>query len=563
MDPRAEHNSLTSGLADAYPVLGLARSWHRSQRGQPMDFTTQPFLVPLYANIEALETASFCKGVQTGITEMFIVYMLHAAGWRGKITAYITAQDSARNRLVSNRIDPILEDVPAYAKRTPGGQEAKSKSGSDNLAQKKFGAGTMFFFGSGTRSNFVELSCDIAIVDEYDLCNGDNIVMVPDRIKVSTCGQLFYIGNPEVASDGIHKRWLDGSQARWLHRCACCGFRQPLDWEINIVMRADDGRWVPRDQARANDASSGDIRPVCRHCNQPWELGTSTGNIWHATEPTKAPSFHIAGLDVLNRRGEQTMRAAYAEFVSAQGSMLKLTAFYRARLGWPYELGAQRITTAMIEAATDKDREQDLNGYAPDYEVKDTDPTRIMGVDVGSLLNFTISNVGTTDGSDYVRSAIRVGTVKDFDDLLDYVIRYKVNVCAIDANPETRKAKEFMQAAKAYGCSVWLVDYAGAAKVGRDEISMRPRYDEHKVSCDRTQLLDATLDEVAAGKRRFPADIMAVTDFAEQMRAPVRKLNDTGDRMIWDEGANPDHYRHADAYERIALEMHKRGGRTL
>jgi hypothetical protein len=44
------------------------------------------------------------------------------------------------------------------------------------------------------------------------------------------------------------------------------------------------------------------------------------------------------------------------------------------------------------------------------------------------------------------------------------------------------------------------------------------------------------------------------------MRASQRILNEAGTRYIWEEGSKPDHYRFADAYDRIAGDLLKGGG---
>jgi len=72
---------------------------------------------------------------------------------------------------------------------------------------------------------------------------------------------------------------------------------------------------------------------------------------------------------------------------------------------------------------------------------------------------------------------------------------------------------------------------------------------------------DTTMGEIAQGTRVFPCDADMALGFCDQMRAPVRMLSERGDRFIWSEGSDPDHYRFADAYDRVAQEISNRGGR--
>ena len=109
-------------------------------------------------------------------------------------------------------------------------------------------------------------------------------------------------------------------------------------------------------------------------------------------------------------------------------------------------------------------------------------------------------------------------------------------------------------------CEVWLCRFHPTPRVGQEAFGLRIEWQERVVHVDRTQLLDTTLDELNIGERTLPSDAGTVLGFMEQMRAPVRVLDEARQRYIWSEGDDPDHFRFADAYERVALEMHDRGG---
>ena len=69
-----------------------------------------------------------------------------------------------------------------------------------------------------------------------------------------------------------------------------------------------------------------------------------------------------------------------------------------------------------------------------------------------------------------------------------------------------------------------------------------------------------TFDEIRDGRRVFPEDIQTVLGWSQQMRAPVRVLNENKSRIIWTEGKSPDHYRLAGIYDRIAYDVNEAGG---
>ena len=72
---------------------------------------------------------------------------------------------------------------------------------------------------------------------------------------------------------------------------------------------------------------------------------------------------------------------------------------------------------------------------------------------------------------------------------------------------------------------------------------------------DRTQIMDATFEEIVGVKRSIPVDAFNSLGFVQQMTAPVRVLDSEKGRIRWEEGSQPDHYRLADVYDRLAFDL--------
>ena len=72
---------------------------------------------------------------------------------------------------------------------------------------------------------------------------------------------------------------------------------------------------------------------------------------------------------------------------------------------------------------------------------------------------------------------------------------------------------------------------------------------------DRTQIMDVTFDEIVNERMSMPSDVFTILGFIDQMRAPVRVLNQEKSRVEWVEGSSADHYRFACVYDRIAFDM--------
>lgn len=559
------HTGMCGSLHSEYPLMGIARAFHRNRRGDPISFKEKPYLIPLYTCLLNMERADFCKGVQTGISELFIQLMLYEAGWQDRIVAYVLPTFGSSGRFVADRVDPLLSSVPAYAARVPGGEEGIQSGSKGNLKRKRFGRnGALLFLGSNSDSDFSEFSADLGIIDELDECDEGNISKMPDRLRESKFPQLLRVSNPGIAGRGIHKAWKDGSRARYHHQCTRCGERQYLDWFVNFVRRIDDGTWVPRDSYRWANPNEGDLRPVCRRCKDPW-TPVVQGGLWIAESPGKTPSFHMSRLDILPPAKGSPIRVYFAEWLLAQTNPALLSAFWRGTLGWPHEGTGQRISEEMLEMASLRQLPNDTNPDPEIYKKK----TVIMGVDVGSVLNVWIDELEDGiknkdgEGDDYRRRSRYICAVLQFEDLHRLIKEYAVQVLVIDAAPETRKAKEIRDHYAGSEVQVWLCRFHPQARIGKAAFGLKMEHVEHVITVDRTQLLDCTFDEIRTGSHSMPLDYSTISGLSDQLKAPVRKLDAHSQRYVWEEGNDPDHYRFADAYARVAQEIYDRSGRVF
>jgi len=547
-------------LKGDYPLIELAATTHRNLRREPMSFRDKPSLVEMYADFPTLDGADIQKAVQTGLSELITLLHLHAAGWKSRIAALVMPTHDLRNRFVQSRIDPLLDGIPSYRDRAGGVlRERGRKKAAENLKVKRFGDGMLLFLGANSPGDFVEFSTDIITIDEFDRCltRGErNVAKARDRLRHSPYPQMFRVGNPSIPRFGISEAFNAGDRRQFHWRCDHCGERQPLDWFANFVRREDDGRWALRDRSRAADLvadpTGPDIRPTCRRCEEPFNR-IAAGAAWIAASPGRRRSYRMSRLDDLSDRIYQLWTE---EWVPAQRSKIKLAAFYSSVLGLPYEDAAAKLTHGALKAC--------CTGEMNDWDggEKYADELVVMGVDVGAVLNVTVDVIHYDEDlkSTYRRAAF-ICAVSSFAALRDIIKRYQVSVCVIDSKPETRKARELKEWAlnDHPDCIVWLCDFFPTERVGADEYGLRVDYQAQVIRADRTQLLDATHEEIVQGRRVLPSDSDLIPDFFDQMQAPVRMLSPKGNRFIWSKGP-PDHYRFSDSYSRLASDMANSGG---
>lgn len=535
------YRSVLSSTASLAPLLGLALRAHTNTRGEPMRFRDRPYLVELYRDLPTLDGVDVCKGVQTGVSELLLLFALERSGWAGRIAAYVLPTYSVRDRFVQRRVNPLLHSVPEYRERL-GGAERGGKAG--NLKLKRFGPGAILFLGSNTPTDFVEFTADVLIVDEFDQCDPANLAKARDRLRASERPQFIRIGNPTLPATGIAGVYDRSDRRRWFSRCSRCSEWQSIGWLSHIVDRDDSGRWRLRDP---------DGLPVCERCGRGFERGEKIGS-WVAEHPDRERrGYRMSRLDALS----EDYSALFGEWTEAQGDSAALAAFYTSILGEPFEFSGARITHEMLATAA--------VGEPLDYAGGDEYAERVvtMGVDVGSVLNVSISIIeeDEQDGEvRVIRRAVFVGAFRTFAEVSDAIRRYRVSVCVIDAMPETRKAKEIRDEFLGGSAQVWLCRFAPTARVGTHPYGLRQDWREQVVTVDRTQVFDTCFDDLREGRREWPDDVFTVLGWREQMRAPVRVLNEARSRIVWTEGSAPDHYRLADVYDRIAFDLAASGG---
>lgn len=555
-----QYRGTIAALTEMHPLLRIGLVHHQNTRGQPLSFRDKPYLIEMYTDMPNLDNVVIRKAVQTGVSELCIQLALERSGWAGRIVAYVLPTYSIRDRFVQKRINPLLQHVPAYTERS-GGLSTRRKRAKGNLKLKEFGEGSMMFLGSNTPGDFLEFSADMLIIDEFDQCDPGNLAKARDRLRASPYPQEVRLGNPSLPRVGVSKLYDDSDARKWFFKCSHCNHRQSLDWFAQVIRQNDEGVWVPRDSERgvalanagatSSDPST-DIRPVCLKCHKPFDRVADDALWVPAYSGRVTRGYSMSRLDVLS----DSLWTLLAEWHKAQGNSEYMSAFYTSVLGQPFEFSGARITHAMLgDCATGE--ELDYLGGA-EYE----DRIVTAGIDVGSVLNVVISTSEDSQNSDVaIRQCRWVGAVRTFDEVADLLRRYRVDVAVIDSAPEMRMSQGLRDHFNNHGgTQVWLARFNPTQRVGVQKYGMKLDYQRSMVTVDRTMVFDTTLDDIREHRRVFPEDVFTVFGWSDQMRAPVRVLNELRQRIVWESGKSPDHYRLADIYDRVAFDLLDMGG---
>ena len=210
----------------------------------------------------------------------------------------------------------------------------------------------------------------------------------------------------------------------------------------------------------------------------------------------------------------------------------RLQEVYNSKLGMPYIEATNRLSIQEVLALCGSDG------------VADRDPGPCsMGVDQGNDLHVVIGRKGAQKPG----KIIHLGVYKDWDELDRLMKNFNVFRCVVDALPETRNARAF---ALRHKDRVFLNYYQEHQK-GQYAWNEKDLI----VSCNRTESLDASHNEIMAGQVELPKECEITRVFAVHLHNIAKRLEEdgeTGSKRYLYVKLGPDHFRHAFNYECMA-----------
>ena len=364
------------------------------------------------------------------------------------------------------------------------------------------------------------------ILDEVDEMDKRAPAITAKRLGHSTIAETLWVSTPTYAMMGIHAKWLESDQREWFVQCYCCGERQPLNIH-NVVTEWDElerpTSWHGIEEGRAFAA--------CENCGA--ELDRTGEGEWVAA----CPGREIVGYHLTKLFSSRRDLLSVVEALQTADETKRREA-YNQDLGEPYTPRGGRMTDQVLDDC----RRDYAHGQIRTEET-------FMGVDVGKVLHVVIR--GPMDVESGERPQRFAGEVASFERLGQLIYQYRVTRTVIDALPETRKARE-LQAEFKTGM-VWIAYYV-AQRVGTKEPDAAQwNRDKGVVNIDRTRMLDQTFARFYDQENNLPGYARDVPDYYEQMKAPVRVIEETpSGRVARYVETEADHFAHAENYCTVA-----------
>jgi len=440
------------------------------------------------------------KAAQLGLTTKAMLKAMYHARYRNyRGILYLFPSKSDVLDFSKGRISPLIDDNPeslgCWVKET------------DAAGIKRVWNTFLYLRGMQSRVGLKSIPVDLIVFDELDEAPQKAVDMAMERMGHSEFKEVLMLSNPTIPDYGIDKAFQDTDQRYWLLKCPACGHHTCLEDTFPECLRETKGRVIR----------------ACGLCGS--ELDPEKGE-WVAKRPaiTEKRGYHYSQL--------------FSQYVDP-GDILhqyrttnNLQDFFNLKIGVAYVEAENRLSV------------QEVLSLCGSEGIAASDPGPCtMGVDQGKDIHVVI-------GRRYIEKAgkiMHLGVYRDWEELDRLMKAFNVSRCVVDALPETRNARSF---AERHRGRVFLNYYQEHQK-GRYKWNEQ----ELTVSCNRTESLDASHNEVMHGQIILPRESDMVREFAQHLSRVAKKLEEdeeTGSKRYVYVKLGADHFRHAFNYEAMA-----------
>ena len=451
-----------------------------------------------------------CKNC--GVSE----WLLNTAFWLADCQSFnstlVEPADPELRDFVHGRVKPAIDGSPHLLERV---------NDTDNVGLKRIGRAFIYFRGSRRPHKLKTIDSDCMLYDELDELSPGTLARGAKRLGHSELKWQRAVSTPTYPETGIDEVFAQSDQMNWIIKCEHCNTFQTLSWPENI------------------DIELGVV--VCKKCKKP--IDRCQDGEWIAKYPEREiRGYHINKLFCARTSIKDLITS------SKKIAQYEVQEFFNSDLGIPYAPQGDRLSKTAIRSCVD-------GNYDIPYPVTGC----TMGVDVGRVLNVKIS---IAEGNK--QRCVYVNTLNDFEELDDLMYLYGVDTCVIDANPETRKAKELQ--ARFQG-RVYLAYYLPSDDKRTELLRIDEDEDEGDlVKINRTQAADNVVANFMKRRYILPRNAEVTKDYFTQLMAPMRivKKDARGNEVaVYEEFGKPDHYFHAEIYDFIATKIRNHQGVTF
>lgn len=426
-----------------------------------------------------------------------VAYGARYGGYRGIL--YLFPSRSDVTDFSKGRIDPLIDENPDTI--------GKWLRDTDAANIKRIWNAFLYLRGMKSRVGLKSIPVDFIVMDELDEAPPHFVDMAMERMAHSEFKEILKLSNPTLPDYGIDAAFQETDQRYWLLKCEKCNEYTCLEDTFPDCLKTVKGVVIR----------------ACQKCHS--ELNPSIGQ-WVAKKPsiTEKRGYHYSQL--------------FSHYVEP-GDILhqfrttnNLTDFYNLKIGIAYVEAQNHLSVQEVLALCGSEGilSQD---FGPCF----------MGVDQGKDLHVVI---GRKHGQK-AGQIVYLGVYQDWEELDRLMRNFSVSSCVVDALPETRNARAFVER---FQGKVYL-NYYNKHQKG----SYAWNEKELIVSCNLTESLDASHKEIMDQSIILPRECEITREFAKHLHNVAKKLEEdeeTGSKRYVYVKLGLDHFRHSFNYEAMA-----------
>lgn len=453
-----------------------------------------PFLKEIYDAVSNYQKVVIQKPTQVGATELALNATLFFLDTTQENAMYMLPTKGQLSDFSHQRIDRAVEQSSYLGEMFPD---------ITNVGLKQSKNGALYLRGARTKSGLEEVPVGCLVRDELDRMDEENADLAMKRLGASRYKWQIDLSHPTYPDAPINRAYKNSSQGKWMITCPACDTGQTLDWEANYY---------------------NNNQLTCRECGEEWEKETLWDNgSWKHSEP-KNPVRGFQFSQLLSPTVTFDEQEREYEKAQREGGY-KLEQFYNTVLGLPFAVKGTKLTREDVH---------NLQTFSKMGEaIPDQQDEPVLGVDVGNQLHYWVQ-AG--------EQVYDVGSVEAFSSLKQIVKRFNVVKVVVDAMPETRKAREFINSLP---CRGWICRRSDKLEAGR---SIKQKTSEIKVNM--TEHFDKFFAQFNNEEIELPTDLPM--EAIDHLITPVRTIEERGGQKVavWKKGTC--HIADAGAYAKEA-----------
>lgn len=498
-------------LIASSPLAWITLNNFVNENQQKIEFRDHRFMIDFYADTS--DDIVSKKSAQVGFSVAAILKSFHEAKYNGQNIIYALPTNNVVQDFVKPKVNPLISSNPALAKIISD----------DSVSYKRVGDRNLFFKGGFSDREAISITGDILVVDEYDRMPDMGVVNTFDsRLQAAKQPKRWRFSNPSNIGQGVDRLYQESNQFHWMVVCSHCNYKSYMDFGREIGWELKGKEYYTHYVDQDNEIYA------CGACDKEIYDDDRRNGEWLAKYPDVA-------------RHGYWFSQMMAPWVSAkrileQKEESNTEFFYNFVLGKAYTPADVLVT-----------RETILRANAPGRAtLKDV----VIGVDNGILKHYVI---GSPNG------IFRYGKTESWEEIESLLLTYDA-IMVIDANPYPTMPKKLSEK---YPGKVFMHYYSqdrknlGITRWGENE-------NRGAVNSDRTKLLDLIAQELNEAKLIFTQNPMDLEGYIYHWTNIYRTVVENAQgisqgKWITIEG-KPDHWAHATAYMRVALQKRLTGG---